>query len=1042
MIIDSIRGPLMHDHISRVLFFDSLANFPQYGNNRTIYIARDTSIMYLYIAYEYVEIADKYDYWKLAVATLNIKYGYLYNWYAATDAKGICAINAHLPSKPEYLALFTYLNPQWEIGDYTTIGGKLKETGTDHWNAPNTGATNEFGFNGRAAGLRNGFNGGVFQQFKNYQYLWCDTAFDSTEAYALRLKYDTSDGMILGASKKNGYSIRLIIDSPIEINGNSAVYIGNDLRRYKCCLINGIWYLAENLAETMYRDGSLIPKVTDNAAWAALTTGAMCAYGNDESNAFETVDIETLINSKDILEILGGENIKVGLINKTLTISSPGGRAISDIVGLQAVLNSFTHTSIDKSIAINGSDLSVVRAELELYAGSETELLAAWIIADASPKSSRIFLTGDIIFTENRQFIRAVGLPRIKFEAITAINFYANNYVIDYNNVDFTNIWFRTAGAFYLRLVGGYGTFDSCVWADELREVDGRKKNIVVTGLVSNNTAGIIVRSPKHFTPVASYNGAALIQPFWIDNESVFEGATSRLYIEVLEMSSVFEFARFARVLLTSAVADCPYSVTGDESWFYAPDQALPGFGNISAIANILRTTTVDKFNAARLITDDAVDYVIGMKANGDAVKRSTRSEDWYGIQWDINVSATTCARIGKSELHRELPLQSLMKGCLLSDAGVVNYYLNPLDWTKKADNTASNLTGTDGQVMVEIPSHYRKFENFLSLRKCKISQYALPEFTYVPKFYIGAYEATVQRSLSKLCSVVNPAADYRGGDNNATWDALTKTLLGRPATSISRIDFRTYARNRGSVNWNMLTYDAYKSLFWLYFVEYANLNSQSVVNAAKDSNGFTQGGLGDGVTDIDAAKWNTWNAYNPFVPCGQTNDLGNYSGEVTFSMPAEYDAVIKTTKANRYRGISNPFGHIWKWIDGVNIEIQSDAAGGLSKLYTCSNPANFSNIDYLNYTLLGNMGRIAGYVKEMMFGEIMPSITGGESTTFWCDYGYIETIPASGTNLRGVLFGGPAGNGAKAGFGYSNTINAPWQAGTYVGSRLCFLGV
>jgi hypothetical protein len=414
----------------------------------------------------------------------------------------------------------------------------------------------------------------------------------------------------------------------------------------------------------------------------------------------------------------------------------------------------------------------------------------------------------------------------------------------------------------------------------------------------------------------------------------------------------------------------------------------------------------------------------------------------WYGIQWDVNVSSPACVRIGNMEYHRELPIQSLMRGCLLKDDGTVNYYLDSLDWTKKADGTASILDGTDGQVMVEIPSHYRKFESFLSLRKCKISPYAIPGFAYVPKFYIGAYEAAVQRSTSKLCSVINTGVDYRGGNNNAAWDGTTKTLIGRPATAISRTTFRTYARNRGSVNWNMITYDAYKSLFWLYFVEYGNLNSQAAINAAKDANGGTQGGLGNGVTNLDSTKWNTWNSYYPFIPCGQTNSLGNYSGEVSFSMPPEYDAVILTVKANRYRGVENPFGHIYKWTDGINVETHADSDGGLTKLWLCSDPNNFQDNNYNNYSLIGNLPRADGYIKEMLLGEIMPSNNvGGGSGTYFCDYSYITNLPASGVSLRGVFFGGTANHGAIAGFACSRATDAPSTTAAILGSRLCFLG-
>ena len=99
------------------------------------------------------------------------------------------------------------------------------------------------------------------------------------------------------------------------------------------------------------------------------------------------------------------------------------------------------------------------------------------------------------------------------------------------------------------------------------------------------------------------------------------------------------------------------------------------------------------------------------------------------------------------------------MRGCILDDTGTVVTYLNPADWT--ADSTARD--GSAGNVMVEIPSHYRKFETIGDICRCKISEYPLPGYHHVPTMYISAYEATVQRSTSKLASVVNTTEDYRG---------------------------------------------------------------------------------------------------------------------------------------------------------------------------------------------------------------------------------------------------------------------------------------
>jgi hypothetical protein len=430
-----------------------------------------------------------------------------------------------------------------------------------------------------------------------------------------------------------------------------------------------------------------------------------------------------------------------------------------------------------------------------------------------------------------------------------------------------------------------------------------------------------------------------------------------------------------------------------------------------------------------------------------DNIFRSSSEEEnffSYGIQFDTTISAPAVSRIGNASLHRELPIQSAMKACLLLDNGTVNYYLNPLDWTKKIDGTASNLNGTDGQVMIELPSFYIKFKTDGNVNSVKISPYNLSGFTYVPKFYIAAFEASLQRSNSKLASVVNGTTDFRGGNNNATYDGSVKSFLGRPVTDVSRTNFRTYARNRGSENWNVITYDAYKALFWLYYIEYANLNSQAAVNLALDGNGFRQGGLGNGVTEAASDEWSTFNGYYPFVPCGTSNILTSKTGEISYIATDFGGAgVNRTFKVNRYRGIENPFGHIWKWVDGVNIKIQAVDAGNLSQLFVCSNPANFQDVNYANYDLRGNLVRTEGYIKEVLmgnFGDIMPALVGGGSTTWWSDYSYTN-IPASGEVLGGVVFGGTAASGARAGFGCSATAYAPSNTATYIGSRLCFLG-
>lgn len=413
----------------------------------------------------------------------------------------------------------------------------------------------------------------------------------------------------------------------------------------------------------------------------------------------------------------------------------------------------------------------------------------------------------------------------------------------------------------------------------------------------------------------------------------------------------------------------------------------------------------------------------------------------YYGIEWDTTVSNPVPTRIGKAELHAELPVQSLIRRCVLNTNGTVNYYLNANDSTKRDNGAAANLSGADGQVMVELPECYARFEMDGTKRRALISTQELPGFHKWNKAYISAYEATVQRSTNTLMSVVNMGADYRGGGNNADWDGTYRSLLGRPATNISLTNFRTYARQGRSTEWNCNVYQLHKELWWFFAIEYCNFNSQAEYNAALDSNGYHQGGLGAGVTQI--SDWNGYNGYMPFVPCGTTNSLGNRTGVVTYNaMKADGTTVHYAAPVPSYRGVENPFGHIWKWTDGCLCNIQSEAAGGVSMFYVCDNPANFASSISANYDYRGDLPRSNGYVKEVIlgeYGEIMPLSIGGGSTTYFCDNFYTD-IPGSGSATRGVLFGGNANGDAYAGFVFAYTNNTPTRTVASVGSRLCFI--
>ena len=138
------------------------------------------------------------------------------------------------------------------------------------------------------------------------------------------------------------------------------------------------------------------------------------------------------------------------------------------------------------------------------------------------------------------------------------------------------------------------------------------------------------------------------------------------------------------------------------------------------------------------------------------------------------------------------------------------------------------------------------------------------------------------------------------------------------------------------------MDYNAYITLAWLYYIEYGNLNCQLAFNAQKDSNGYAQGGLGNGVTTWDGTKWNNFSGYYPIIPCGTSDELGNASGEVAYTLEKAEGESSKVFTVPRYRGIENPFGHVWKWTDGVNIEVKTNSDGGTSKVYVCDDPSKY----------------------------------------------------------------------------------------------------
>ena len=417
-----------------------------------------------------------------------------------------------------------------------------------------------------------------------------------------------------------------------------------------------------------------------------------------------------------------------------------------------------------------------------------------------------------------------------------------------------------------------------------------------------------------------------------------------------------------------------------------------------------------------------------------------------YGVEWDSTVADPTLTRIGNPLLHKSLPIQSQYKGCVANGAEI-NYYLNPNDWSQKADETPSVLDGTDGTVRVHIPKFYGKSGVEGTKRWVRMSTIKMDNtWIEIPEMLVDAYRSTVDTTVSatpKAVSVVNTTAQFRGGGNRTANDTYLDTDafrsdLGKPRTNISRANMRTYATNAGS---EMLCYEYYKWIFyWAWVVEYATLNSQKAYTADLTAEGYHQGGLGDGVTTWNG-DWNTYNGYYPLTPCGYCNDIGNFTGVKDLVIPETVinestTVASKTFKVPRWRGFDNPFGDIWTNLDGIILE--RTAANQPSSVYTTTDPTAFGddNTAKGKMTVAGTEIASDGWIKDYDLGEtgeIIPSVVGGSATTYMCDYHYCN---ASSTALRTLLVGGYAADGGYAGLGYFHSHNGVGNAGASVGFR------
>ncbi len=411
-----------------------------------------------------------------------------------------------------------------------------------------------------------------------------------------------------------------------------------------------------------------------------------------------------------------------------------------------------------------------------------------------------------------------------------------------------------------------------------------------------------------------------------------------------------------------------------------------------------------------------------------------------YGVSWDENAdtysrTGSTAAEAASQSLADALiPIQAAMRRCVINDAGVVQYYLDPADSTKRVGGGVADLTGTDGQVMVEIPAFYYRYAYSGTTHTWAISPTPASGFSlhpafiknneFVPYRYMGAYEGSLYdisasrytnglelpavsmtfanaTSIITCASLSHPFSKLEAGDkfviagtssNNGTFTVSSKTdqtittveALADETAGSTTLDtqkdwnndilssvFGKAPINDGSRP-NFRTAAASRGTGWR-LQDYDIVCAVQLLYIIEYADFYSKSMIGAGLSNF--AGWAAWNNLNPIETTGNSNGDGNATASLDNGNNT-YGSYMS------YRGVENFYGHSIKWVDGININEFVP--------YVSNNDTDFADGTASNYTnLLVAISDTDGYQQtlEQTDRGFLCATVGASSSTFITDY-------------------------------------------------------
>lgn len=474
-----------------------------------------------------------------------------------------------------------------------------------------------------------------------------------------------------------------------------------------------------------------------------------------------------------------------------------------------------------------------------------------------------------------------------------------------------------------------------------------------------------------------------------------------------------------------------------NQSWLQCTfQQGITDQNNGNNLMSVNITTSDNKITLVDSLQEDTMEYTnaqiygyASVSNNFGASMNIGSGEvvDWYGVRWSETSSNPDCTRIGNMEMHRTLPIQSMMKPFAFQTQPIYKDQFVPLkeNFTEAmyghVNNREAGQVAQTVNIMIKIPEFWYvdDYTPGTKTHNLKICPHAKPGWHHHKEAYVSAYEAFNFGNEGRLISM--------------------RSVV--PTVNFNRTNGRTWARANGfdgEAKWNLYTYEEHRAICHLFLVEYATRNSQKAVNTALTPEGFRQGGLGSGCTTgtatINGAQ--TWS----FIPTGSSDSLGSGSGEVTVTIQQTDSSGSNTStitrKCNRYRGIENPFGHIWKHTDDVISKYEAS----YRTWYKSVKPDQFATNKNNSYKPLTSAVVVTGYKTEIrvtptcdFFAE---ACTNGSETTYWCDYNWDNTD----TSEHCLLIGGHSAYLGGAGLFHLGSGDGVGHSLARIGSRLTYL--